>query len=83
MGDEDSKVLTPPQASKLWEGVWLYLVFAVVCLSTPMHLPAPVQAGHSLPDATPGPPILDRRVSCEDGQLPLGFCLTVTIYTPL
>lgn len=41
MGDEDSKVLTPPQASKLWEGVWLYLVFAVVCLSAPMHLPAP------------------------------------------
>lgn len=71
----------PPRASKLWSGVRFYPVFALSVCPLQCIGQLSIQAGHSLPNAMPGLPILDGQVSSEGRQLPLGFCLMVIIYT--
>lgn len=77
---EGSKVLRPTQDKQTVE--WSS-VLPSVCSVCPLQCigQLPVQAGHSLPNAIPGLPILDGQVSSEGRQLPLGFCLMVIIYT--
>lgn len=81
-----SEVPSPTPSTARGAGLASPAVFSTwpIRLSALMHLPAPILlAGPCSPKAMPGQPILHGLVSPEERHLPLGFCLTVTVYTPI